>query len=264
MKFQSSPFYVKSSLFGKVLLFSFSVFLNLFSHYSCADTFVDTVSRIKSSIVGVGIYDPLGNPRAKLMGTGFIVDDEVIATNHHVVHVSLTGRQQLTVFSGKGKQPDLWKCTLIESDEYYDLALLKCPGIKGKSLVLATESLPEGSRIAFTGFPIGAILGLYPVTHEGIISSISPVVIPAPNAKSLNIKMLKRLKNPYMVYQLDATAYPGNSGSPVYDQNTGAVIGIVNKVFVKGTKESVLKDPSGITYAIPATHLVDLLNNRRQ
>ena len=49
----------------------------------------------------------------------------------------------------------------------------------------------------------------------------------------------------------DATAYPGNSGSPVYRAQDGVVIGVINKVFVKSTKENVLKDPSGITYAIP-------------
>jgi S1-C subfamily serine protease len=65
------------------------------------------------------------------------------------------------------------------------------------------------------------------------------------------------------VFQLDGTAYPGNSGSPVYHAETGAVIGIVNSVFVKGTKESALTQPSGITYAIPAQKLKDLLDRTR-
>jgi serine protease Do len=61
------------------------------------------------------------------------------------------------------------------------------------------------------------------------------------------------------VLQLDATAYPGNSGSPLYDEKRGEVVGIVNMVFVKGTKESALTQPSGISYAIPVQPLVDLL-----
>ena len=61
------------------------------------------------------------------------------------------------------------------------------------------------------------------------------------------------------MFQLDATAYPGNSGSPLYDPATGEVIGIVNMVFVKGTKESALTQPSGITYAIPSRYLIELL-----
>ena len=61
------------------------------------------------------------------------------------------------------------------------------------------------------------------------------------------------------MFQLDATAYPGNSGSPLYDGNTGLVIGVINSVFVKGAKENVLRDPSGITYAIPARYVQELL-----
>ena len=57
-------------------------------------------------------------------------------------------------------------------------------------------------------------------------------------------------------------AYPGNSGSPVYDVESGEVIGIINMVFVKATRESALSQPSGITYAIPVNHLQSLLEER--
>jgi S1-C subfamily serine protease len=85
-------------------------------------------------------------------------------------------------------------------------------------------------------------------------------VLPALNSKQLNVKMISQLqKSPYTVFQLDGTAYPGNSGSPVYDPETGIVYGIINMVFVKGMKESALSNPSGITYAIPANYVRDLL-----
>ena len=67
------------------------------------------------------------------------------------------------------------------------------------------------------------------------------------------------MRNPFVVYQLDIVAYPGNSGSPVYNVETGEVIGVVNSVFVKGTKESALEKPSGISYAIPVKYVHDLL-----
>jgi S1-C subfamily serine protease len=100
---------------------------------------------------------------------------------------------------------------------------------------------------------------MYPVTHEGIISSVTPIAIPRGKARELDSKAIKRLQDPYPVFQLDATAYPGNSGSPLYQQETGRVVGIVNMVFVKGTKESVLKEPSGIAYAIPIKYVRELL-----
>jgi serine protease Do len=79
------------------------------------------------------------------------------------------------------------------------------------------------------------------------------------NAQQISIKMLKMLRNPYLVYQLDATAYPGNSGSALYDVDSGEVIGIINKVFVQESKEAVITNPSGITYAIPVKYLLALL-----
>jgi S1-C subfamily serine protease len=65
------------------------------------------------------------------------------------------------------------------------------------------------------------------------------------------------------VFQLDGTAYPGNSGSPVYRPDSGEVIAVVNSAFIKGTKESVLKQPSGISYAIPVSKLKQLLQESR-
>ena len=98
-----------------------------------------------------------------------------------------------------------------------------------------------------------------PVTHRGIVSSITPIAVPQLAASLLNPKLIKRLSRPYDVFQLDATAYPGNSGSPLYDPGSGEVVGIVNRVFVKESKENVLEHPSGITYAIPINHAAALL-----
>jgi S1-C subfamily serine protease len=65
------------------------------------------------------------------------------------------------------------------------------------------------------------------------------------------------------VIQLDGTAYPGNSGSPLYDPQDGKVLGIVNKVFVQAGRESAIGQPSGITYAIPAVHIRELLRREK-
>ena len=76
----------------------------------------------------------------------------------------------------------------------------------------------------------------------------------------LNEKVIRAVKSGrYDVYQLDATAYPGNSGSPVFDAESGVVIGIINMVFIKSTREAALSQPSGISYAIPAIHLKELM-----
>ena len=228
----------------------------------------DVVEKIKPSVVGVGIYTPIGQPKNILRGTGFIVGNgHYVVTNNHVLPKSLDKKllQKMAVFVGSGKTAKVRQADIVARDEYYDLALLKILGspLPAMKLANADNYKREGSYIAFTGFPIGAVLGLYPVTHRGIISSITPAIVPVSDASKISIRMLKAMKNPYMVYQLDATAYPGNSGSAMYDVNTGEVIGIINKVFVQQSKEAVISKPSGITYAIPVKHLHDLLEKHQ-
>jgi len=118
--------------------------------------------------------------------------------------------------------------------------------------------------VMFTGFPIGSALGPYPATHRGMVAAITPIAIPQARSAELDPKTIRRLTTgSFPIFQLDATAYPGNSGSPVFDPSTGEVLGVINMVFVKGTKESVLTQPSGITYAVPSRYLQDLLQKVR-
>jgi S1-C subfamily serine protease len=97
-----------------------------------------------------------------------------------------------------------------------------------------------------------------------MVSVVTPIAIPQGRAADLDPHTLRRLSSgSFPVFQLDATAYPGSSGSPVYDPETGDVIGIINMVLVKGTKESALSQPSGITYAVPSKHLQNLIDKAR-
>jgi S1-C subfamily serine protease len=76
--------------------------------------------------------------------------------------------------------------------------------------------------------------------------------------------MINRLRNSaYNALQLDATAFPGNSGSPLYDPVTTRVYGVINSVFVQGTREQLITRPSGITYAIPSVHVQQLLDQAK-
>lgn len=240
----------------------FTVLLVSYSQFSCADL-VATIAKIKPSIVAVGSHHPTGSPRSVFSGTGFAVGDgSVVVTNFHVVPSNLNAakRERLVVFVGKGNKPKVYDAEVIASDRVHDLALLKIHGVKLAPLALGNdEDVKEGQAIAFTGYPIGAVLGLYAATHTGIVAAITPIAIPQISSTQLTPRMLKQLRKPYQVFQLDATAYPGNSGSPVYDTKTGRVIGVVNKVFVQGSKEAAISNPSGISYAIPIRYAKALL-----
>jgi hypothetical protein len=52
----------------------------------------------------------------------------------------------------------------------------------------------EGEEVAFTGYPIGLVLGLHPSTHAGIISAISPIVLPSPTARTIKKEMVELLR----------------------------------------------------------------------
>ena len=126
-----------------------------------------------------------------------------------------------------------------------------------------SDTVKEGAAIAFTGFPIGGALGFSPVSHRGIVAAVTPIAIPSGNVQQLKGNLIRQLKDGgFNIFQLDATAYPGNSGGPMVDAESGEVVGIINMVVVKGSKESALSQPSGISYAIPANHLRALLASR--
>jgi S1-C subfamily serine protease len=154
----------------------------------------------------------------------------------------------------------IYRATKVAEDRDHDLAILRISEPIMSAMSLGdSDRVREGETYAFTGFPIGMVLGINAVTHRGIISAVTPIVIPQLTGHQLEKKTLARLIAPYDVFQLDATAYPGNSGSPLYHPDTGQVIGIINKVFIQQTKESSIQRPSGISYAIPIKHLQELL-----
>ena len=165
-------------------------------------------------------------------------------------------------FTSDGGAFDTRPATVVKLDTTHDLALLRFEGHPLPAFRIASSNdIHEGMSVAFIGFPIGGMLGYKPVTHRGIISSITPVALPPPNSQQLNEKTVRRLREgSFDIYQLDATAYPGNSGGPVLDADTGAVVGVINMVLVKSTKESALSQPTGISYAIPSHFIEELLN----
>jgi S1-C subfamily serine protease len=227
-----------------------------------------TIAGVKRSIVAVGTFERTRNPQFSFAGTGFAIDDgSLVATNEHVLpKVIATERYETLAIAIRAPTDtiEIRAARKFASDSSSDLALLKIEGAPLPALRLGNSgNVREGELYLFTGFPIGEVLGLYPVTHRAMVASITPIVIPAARAEQLDARTVRRIKaGPLTVFQLDGTAYPGNSGSPVYRPDSGEVIGIVNSVFVKGTKESALTHPSGITYAIPADRLKALLQSR--
>jgi S1-C subfamily serine protease len=234
----------------------------LFSSAALADV-ADMLPSIKPGVVGVGTFNPTGAPRANLMGTGFAVLD-----GHYVVSCAHTFSKPLNsekkeihaVFLGHDRQVSVRAAEVIATDKARDLALLKISGSPIPTLKIGdSDRAREGWQLYFTGFPIGSVLGLNPSTHRAGLAAIIPIFTPMLNTSQLNVRTVKQARDPYEVFELDAIAYPGNSGSPVWHPETGEVLGVVNSVYVKGAKEAALSAPSGITYAIPAKYVKQLI-----
>lgn len=232
---------------------------------------VEVIARAKPSVVIVGTFNPTDNPRFGLKGTGFVVGD-----GHHVVtnaHVLSDGAQATPGGPGTRQVVQVWRgprqwemrnATVVAVERAHDLALLRIDGPPAPALPLAEPAdIREGMSIAFIGFPIGGLLGYSHVTHRGIISSITTIALPAPRAGQLSNQAVRRLEDGnFEVYQLDAVAYPGNSGGPVFNADTGEVVGVINMVLIKGTRESALSTPTGLTYSIPVRFVRALLERR--
>jgi len=228
----------------------------------------ETIERVKPSIVAIGTFQTTRVPQFRFLGTGFAVGDGTLAaTNAHVIAATLEPGADPEVLvallpGADASRVGVRKLTRAAVDVEHDVALLKMEGPPLRPLKLRDPtSVAEGDGLLFTGFPIGGVLGLFPATHRAMVAAIAPVAMPSPTGRQLDPKVVRRIRDAsFSVFQLDATAFPGNSGSPLYDPATGEVVGILNMVFVKATKESALTQPSGISYAIPSNFLIELLS----
>jgi S1-C subfamily serine protease len=226
-----------------------------------------TIAQVKQSVVGVGSFQKTRSPAVRFSGTGFVVGDGLqIITNAHVVPALLdtNNMETLGISIGHGVNFEFRQAVVVSIDREHDLAHLAISGKPLPALQLGDSAqMQEGRELVFTGYPLGMMLGLHPVTHRALLSAITPVVMPSLSSGKLNPGAIAALqRDGFPIFQLDATAYPGNSGSPVYDPATGTVYGIINMVFVKGLKETAITAPSGITYAVPARHARDLLQRK--
>lgn len=234
-----------------------------FMPVSAADI-TQTIVAVKPAVVAIATSQKLRSPSIVFFGTGFSVNDGLtVVTNAHVVVPQFDAEKSgvLGVLVGVGPGQEFRPAKVVALDREHDLAILKIGGAPLATLKLGDDAgLKEGQSLAFTGFPLGMALGFHHATHRAMVSAITPVLQPAITAQGLDAKAITQLqKSAYTVIQLDGTAYPGNSGSPLYDPATGLVYGIINMVYIKGLKETAISQPSGITYAIEGRYIRDLL-----
>ncbi|WAC71923.1 serine protease [Roseateles sp. SL47] len=235
-----------------------------------SNTLPDLIDKSRQAVVAVGTFSATDNPRFGFRGTGFMVGDgKTIVTCSHVIPNPLEKDLAILVpgVANASGQAQPRSVKLLRRDALHDLALLELD--EGKPLVatlpLATvddsaTAVREGVAVALMGYPLGTALGVQLVTHRGIVAAITKAALPAPTSNNLSERAIRQLRGGDMEFlQLDITAYPGNSGGPLMDIRTGKVVGVVNMVALKSTRESALSAPSGISYAVPVKYVLPLL-----
>lgn len=225
------------------------------------------VARVKPSVVAIGSHVPTRRPAVMYFGTGWVTGDglSVISNSHVLPEAGQPGAEDgWGIVEADGDRVRFRPLVLVARDKPHDLVHLRLAGPPLPALVLADSSRArEGQELGFTGFPMGMVRGLGPATHHATLAAITTLNTAALSARQLDTLAVQQLRqqqqSPVTVFQLDATVYPGNSGSPLFDAATGEVLGVVNMVLLRGAAANAASAPSGIAYAVPSNYVRDLL-----
>lgn len=172
------------------------------------------------------------NPSASWTGTGFALNSGYIVTNYHVVENSNT----INVLGVNGDFLKSYEAKIVGSDKSNDLALLKLVDSSVSFSVpykLSSSIADVGEGVFVLGYPLTAAMGEDVKLTNGIISSRTG------------------FEGNTALYQISAPVQPGNSGSPLFDDN-GNLIGIVN---------AHLDHAENVSYAIKSSYLKILVES---
>src|SRR5207247_290478 len=146
------------------------------------------------SVVSIEMKDGAGYPKS--FGSGFFVEDEVVASNFHVVQGASTGTIKIS-----GKTEKVAIKSILASDQTYDLVLLKVPSGGGPPLKLAGASSVEvGDEV----FDVGSPHGLEGTFSQGIVSAF-------------------RENGRRRLIQITAPISPGSRGGPILNAKAEVV-----------------------------------------
>ncbi len=137
-------------------------------------------------------------------GTGWVVRDDRVVTNAHVV----AGADQVQVQS----RDQVLRGTVVVFDPARDLAVIRVDGLDAAPLQLG-EDLVRGDSAAVPGYPLD---GPYRVASARVREML--------DARGLDIYGTDRVVRE--IYSLNARVQPGNSGGPLLD-DAGHVVGVV-------------------------------------
>lgn len=168
-------------------------------------------------------------------GTGFIVSEGRVLTNHHVTD----GCARMVGVLADGRRVEL---AIGPRDASRDLALLSGPNDLGPPLAFRNGPPRRGDEVVTYGFPLIGILGTGPSLTTGEISA------------------LNGLRGDPNTLIMSAPVQSGNSGGPLLDRGGNVVGVIVAKLAALRVAERTGGDlPQNVNFAVHGSVAVDFL-----
>lgn len=176
------------------------------------------------SVVLLVMEDRAGQPLQ--LGSGFFVQDGIVATCYHVVEGAARGYAKMV-----GQKTKLDIRGIVGLDERHDLALLSVSEANVPSLSIGDiKNVSVGDEVYVVSNP----MGLEGTLSQGIVGGIRHV-------------------NSDTIFQITAPVSPGSSGGPVLN----------SKQEVIGVAAATLQGGQNLNFAIPSSYLSALLKNLR-
>ena len=189
------------------------VFVNLFSSQQ---DYSNSVVKILVTQQKYSYEVPWQAPvQSSCAGSGFLIDDEYIITNAHVV------ADGTTIHVQKNNESFPYEASIEYVDHDCDLAALRVLDKSFYDEMQALKFVEEviiGEKLRVVGFPMA---GINLCLTEGITSREER------HQYSHSGKV-------FDVIQIDSSVNPGNSGGPAISQNDEKVIGVVHQAYRKG------------------------------
>lgn len=162
---------------------------------------------LENVLSSVGYLQVVEKDGQQSSGSGFVITpDGKLITCYHVVENAKSIQIRFD------QNPETWfPAVYFDGDERADIAILQ---LKGKEFSYALlddygNKVSLGENVGLLGYPLGDELGSGVTFTTGVISSF-------------------RGDDGISLFQVDANAYPGSSGGPLFRKKDGKIIGILH------------------------------------